>query len=181
MNLFAGITRFARLVATIGLAALVLLSIFMMIDIAGRELFKTPLPGFSDLSDLIIIIAAAACFPASLANKQHVAVRFVGMAHWRLREVLDLLGHVIMLAVIVLICQQIWVYTADVWDKGQTTWLLYIPVWPVWVVTTALFVLCIPVQLSLVIKAARRVLSPVTLADEDEINEVRVNQTGGGE
>lgn len=171
MTLLAGIRKLAQFVATLGLAALVVLSIIMMIDIAGRELFHTPLAGFSDVSDLIIVIAAAACFPASLANKQHVAVRFAGLAHWRLREGLDFLGHLVMLGVFVMIAHQLWVYTADVIATGQTTWLLYIPVWPVWMLTTAIFVLCVPVQLSLVINATRRLFSSTPLADEDEIAE----------
>ena len=155
MTLLANIRRLAQFAATIGLAALVVLSIMTMVDIAGRELFGTPVTGFSDISDLIIVIAAAACFPASLATNQHVSVRFAGMAHWRLGAVLDFLGHGIMLAVFVLIAWQLWVYTIDVYTSGQTTWLIYIPVWPVWVLTTALFVLCIPVQLALVVAAAR--------------------------
>ena len=181
MTLLAGIRRFAQFVATLGLAALVLLSIIMMVDIVGRELFHTPLSGFSDVSDLIIVIAAAACFPASLANKQHVAVRFAGLAHWRLREGLDLLGHLVMLGVFVMIAHQLWVYTADVRATGQRTWLLYIPVWPVWVLTTAMFVLCVPVQLSLVITAFQRFLSPTVLADEFEITEPAPAMASEGE
>ncbi|MGB3813654.1 MAG: TRAP transporter small permease subunit [Shinella sp.] len=181
MTLLAGIRRFAKFVATLGLAALVLLSIIMMVDIVGRELFHTPLTGFSDVSDLIIVIAAAACFPASLANKQHVAVRFAGMAHWRLREGLDLLGHVTMLVVFVIIAQQLWIYTIDIHATGQTTWLLYIPVWPVWVLTTAIFVLCVPVQLSLVISAFGRFISTTALADESEITEPAPVRASEGE
>lgn len=180
MTLFAGIRRSAQFVAVLGLAALVLLSIIMMIDIAGRELFRTPLAGFSDVADLIIVIAAAACFPASLVNKQHVAVRFAGLAHWRLREGLDLLGHLVMLAVFVLIAYQLWIYTVDCYNAGQTTWLLYIPVWPIWALTTAMFLLCVPVQLSLVITAIRRFLSAVPLADEAEIAD-QASLAAGGE
>lgn len=179
MTLLAGIRRFAQFVATLGLAALVLLSIIMMVDIAGRELFRTPLAGFSDVSDLIIVIAAAACFPASLVSKQHVAVRFAGLAHWRLREGLDLLGHLVMLGVFVLIAHQLWIYTVDCYATGQTTWLLYIPVWPVWALTTAMFVLCVPVQLSLVLTAMQRFLSSVPLADEAETVDQAPQALGG--
>jgi TRAP-type C4-dicarboxylate transport system permease small subunit len=154
------IGRLSRSLATLGLAALVLLSVVMMADIAGRELFSSPIAGFSDIADLIVVIAAAACFPASLANNQHVAVRFAGLAHWRLREGLDLIGHSIMLAVLMIIACQLVRYTADMYATGQTTWLLYIPVWPVWILVTALFVLCVPVQLTQVLYYLRRFFSP---------------------
>lgn len=153
------IRRSSRAFAILGLAVLVVLSVVMMADIAGRELFSAPIQGFSDVADLIVIIAAAACFPASLANNQHVAVRFAGMAHWRVREGLDLLGHLIMLGVFVIIAWQLVVYTSDIYATGQTTWLLYIPVWPVWVLVSALFILCVPVQLSQVLYYLRRFFS----------------------
>ncbi len=160
------IRRVSRSLAMLGLAALVVLSIVMMADIAGRELFSSPISGFSDIADLIVVVAAAACFPASLANNQHVAVRFAGMAHWRVREILDLVGHTIMLAAMAVIAYQLVKYTIDIYGTGQTTWLLYIPVWPIWVLVTALFIVCVPVQLTQVIYYLRRVLSPRPLADQ---------------
>ncbi|MDN2568509.1 TRAP transporter small permease [Aquibium sp. A9E412] len=164
MTPLAGIRRFAQLAAMLGLAALVILSVMMMLDIAGRELFGTPITGFSDISDLIIVIAAAACFPASLATNQHVAVRFAGLSHWRVGALLDLLGHLVMLAVFVLIAWQLSIYTLDVFRSGQTTWLIYIPVWPVWTLTTALFVLCVPVQIASVVAALRALRAPAASA-----------------
>lgn len=160
------IRRLSRSVATLGLAVLVVLSVVMMADIAGRELFSAPIQGFSDIADLIVIIAAAACFPASLANNQHVAVRFAGLSHWRVREGLDLLGHTIMFAVFVVIAYQLVRYSADVYATGQTTWLLYIPVWPVWFLVTALFILCVPVQLTQVLYYLRRSFSPHPLEEK---------------
>jgi TRAP-type C4-dicarboxylate transport system permease small subunit len=179
MALLEHIRRSSRSVATLGLAVLVLLSVVMMADIAGRELFSRPISGFSDIADLIVVIAAAACFPASLANNQHVAVRFAGLSHWRLREALDLLGHTIMLVVLAIISYQLVRYTADVYGTGQTTWLLYIPVWPVWVLVTALFILCLPVQLTQVLYYLRRLSASRPLADEPLADErVLPVQTG---
>lgn len=165
MGFLERIRRSSRSVATLGLAALVVLSIVQMADIAGRELFSTPISGFSDVGDLIVILAAAACFPASMANNQHVAVRFMGMVHWRLREALDLLGHTLMLVVLAVIAWQLVLYSADVLATGQTTWLLYIPVWPLWFLVTAMFVLCLPVQLVQVLYYLRRIGARGPLAD----------------
>jgi TRAP-type C4-dicarboxylate transport system permease small subunit len=166
MALLEFIRRSSRAVAILGLAALVLLSIMMMADIIGREFLGLPITGFSDIADLIIIVAAAACFPASLANNQHVAVRFAGLAHWRVREGLDLLGQVLMLCVLVVVVYQLVRYTADIYATGQTTWLLHLPVGPVWVLVTALFALCVPVQLSQVLYYLPRLFSPSPLEEK---------------
>ena len=37
-------------------------------------------------------------------------------------------------------------YTAKLVEHGQYTWLLQIPVWPSWVISTALLAFCLPVQ-----------------------------------
>jgi TRAP-type C4-dicarboxylate transport system permease small subunit len=159
------VRRASRWLAILGLAALLVLSVLMIADISGRELFGRPISGFSDATDLIIIVAAAACFPASLANRQHIAVRFAGMLHWRLREGLDLLGHLFMLLVFVVIAWQLGLYTLDVFSSGQTTWLLRVPVWPVWGTATVLLAVCVPVQLAQVVAILRRFLSPQPLDD----------------
>lgn len=170
MNLLGAIRIITQIIAAIGLAALVLLSLIMMADIIGREAFDLPIPGFSDVTDLIILIAAASCFPAALANKQHVAVRFAGMIHWRIREFLDSLGHLIMLIVFIIMAQQLYIYTTEVYQTNQTTWLLYIPIWPAWALTTLLFALCVPTQLLVFCNVVKRNFSATPLADEDEIS-----------
>lgn len=159
------VRRASRWLAILGLAALLVLSVLMIADIAGRELFGRPISGFSDATDLIIVVAAAACFPASLANRQHIAVRFAGMAHWRLREALDLLGHLLVLLTFAVIAWQLGLYTLDVFSSGQTTWLLRLPVWPVWAIATVLFIVCVPVQLAQLAEYLRRFLSPLPLKD----------------
>lgn len=157
------VERLSRLVAGIGLAALVVLAIVSVLDILGRELFKTPIEGFSDIADLLVVFAAASCFPVSLAERHHVAVRFIGELHWRLREALELFGHVLLLTVFTLIFWQLTTFAVDVYRSSQTTWLMHIPVWPLWTTTSLLLAVCLPVQAVVVWEQLRRVLSPVPL------------------
>lgn len=156
--------RLGTLIAATGLLALTVLAIITMLDIAGRELFRTPINGFSDIADLIVVFAAASCFPISLIERHHVSVRFLGNLNWRLREILDLLGHVLTLAVFTLMAWQIAVYAIDVYQSGQTTWLIRLPVWPLWFAITAIIALCVPAQAVIVVEQARRAASPVPLA-----------------
>jgi TRAP-type C4-dicarboxylate transport system permease small subunit len=171
------ITRLAALIAAIGLLALTILAVVTMLDIAGRELFRVPINGFSDIADLIVVFAAASCFPISLIERHHVSVRFLGSLNWRVREVLDLLGHALMLAVFVLMAWQVAVYALDVYNSGQTTWLIRIPVWPVWFATAAMIAVCIPAQALIVAEQVRRAFSPVPLVDLNE-GAPQENQSG---
>ncbi len=161
------IERSSRLIAAIGLFGLTILALVTMIDIAGRELFKTPISGFSDIADFIVVFSAAACFPISLVERHHVAVRFLGQLHWRLREAFDLLGHSLLLVVFVAICWQLFVYSLEMVRSGQTTWLMGIPVWPLWVATTLVIGACVPVQAVILLEQAKRALSPVPVPDRN--------------
>jgi TRAP-type C4-dicarboxylate transport system permease small subunit len=158
--------RLSRLIAAIGLAALVLLAVITIIDIVGREFFFRPIDGFSDIADLVIVFAAASCFPISLIEQDHVAVRALGRLHWRLREYLELFGHGVLLVVFTLIVWQLGVYTLDVFTAGQTTWLIHIPVWPLWTATTLVLAICLPVQVLVIAHQVRRCLSPVPLRSQ---------------
>jgi TRAP-type C4-dicarboxylate transport system permease small subunit len=158
-------SRLATLIAATGLLALTLLAIVTMLDIAGRELFRVPISGFSDIADLIVVFAAASCFPISLIERHHVTVRFLGKLNWRFREMLDLFGHTLMFAVFALMCWQVAVYALDVYQSGQTTWLIRIPVWPLWFAIAAIMAVCIPIQALIVIVQVLRVLSPTPLRE----------------
>lgn len=159
------LTQLSAFIAAIGLFALTVLAIVTMLDIGGRELFKTPINGFSDIADMIVVFAAASCFPISLVERHHVSVLFLGKLNWRLREMLDLLGHTLMLFVFALMCWQVALYALDVYQSGQTTWLIRIPVWPLWFATTAMIAVCIPVQALIVAEQIKRAFSPVPLPD----------------
>lgn len=160
----SALERLSRLIAAVGLASLVALAIISIVDIVGREFFSRPIDGFSDIADLIVVFAAASCFPISLLEQDHVAVRALGRLHWRLREYLELLGHSVLFVVFALIVWQLTVYAIDVYTAGQTTWLMHIPVWPLWTATAFIMAICLPVQALVVVHQVRRSLSPVPLA-----------------
>lgn len=136
-----------NLIAVLGLAVLSLLSIITVLDIFGRELFSTPIDGFSDMSDLIIIFAAVACFPASFLAGSHVKIDLMGALIKRTAVFFNLLGALATLIVVILISYNLCMYFYEVYENNQTTWLLYIPVWPVWLISALVFIFCIPLQI----------------------------------
>jgi TRAP-type transport system small permease protein len=170
--------QLSRLIAAAGLGLLIALAVISIIDILGREFFSQPIDGFSDIADLVVVFAAASCFPISLIEQDHVAVRAVGRLHWRLREYLELLGHSVLFVVFALIAWQLTVYTIDVYTAGQTTWLMHIPVWPLWIATTIVMMVCLPIQVMVIGHQVRRCLSQIPIASlhaegpsEEGINE----------
>jgi len=57
--------RVTRVIALIGLAALLILAIITMADVAMRWLFNQPITGVEDLAKLVVAIAIAASIPIS--------------------------------------------------------------------------------------------------------------------
>jgi TRAP-type C4-dicarboxylate transport system permease small subunit len=144
---FYSVAQLTRLIAIVGLTGIVGFSIITILDILGRELIGVPIPGFSDILDLSIIFSAAACFPASLLERHHVSVQFLGnLLPGRSGAVLDFFGHVIALGVMVLIAWQVGLHAVSMVETGEVTWLLAVKVWPVWVLVAAIFVICVLVQ-----------------------------------
>ncbi|SDP79280.1 TRAP transporter small permease [Desulforhopalus singaporensis] len=164
------VKNISEYVAFIGLGGLIILSIVILVDIIGRELLGMPIPGFSDITGEFIIITAAACFPASFADRSHVSVRFVGqIVHWRVREALDLLGNVATLVILLIIVVQLVEYSEQVWVNKETTWLIALPIWPVWWTVTALLAISSIIQALMTYFQVKRLFSPVKLSDLDAI------------
>jgi len=157
-------------VAFVGLGALIILSLVILFDIAGRELLGMHIPGFSDITGQLIIISAAACFPSSFLDRSHVSVRFVGQViHWRGREMLDLLGTVAALIVLCILDVQLVRYSGQVWTNNETTWLIALPIWPVWWTVTALMMISTAMQIYMTGIQLGRTFSSVALTDQDSI------------
>lgn len=161
-------TRWTRVLALVGLLGLLVQSIVTVCDVLLRALFSLPIHGLSDLYELVVIFMVAACFPASLAGRHQITIRFLGkVVPWRVREMLELFGHALMLAVFVAMGWQLVLYTLSLFETGQTTWLLGIPMGPSWAVATVLILLGIPVQAIVVAIQFMRVVAPAEPSPKD--------------
>lgn len=146
-----------RGVALLGLAALMVIASATLVDIVARWIFSAPIAGVYDLSRLFITVAMAACFPAALASRQNIRVTFLAdMLPGAFDRLCELFASVVTLAFFTLLAWQLVGYSADLIRSGETTFILRMRVAPWWVVTTGLFLLCIPVQLLVVVIDALR-------------------------
>jgi TRAP-type C4-dicarboxylate transport system permease small subunit len=141
--------------ALLGLVGLVALAIITIADVMMRWLFSSPIDGVSDVYRLLIAIVVASFFPASFAERGHIAIRFLApIMSRRGRKALAVLAASVTLAFTVVLGWQFILYSREVYTAGETTWLLGLNVTPWWSVATAFLLLCIPIQLIVVLAEA---------------------------
>ena len=153
-----------RLIALAGLAALLIIAIATLADVGARWLADAPIAGVYDLSTLFIAVAMAACFPAAIASRQNIKVTFLAdrLPRWA-QLACDLFAEIMTLVFFTLLAWQLVVYTQELIDSGETSFILEVEIAPWWVAATALFMLCVPVQLVVVATALRDLITGDTL------------------
>jgi len=160
--------RATRVIALVGLAALLILAIITMADVGMRWLFNQPITGVEDLAKLVVAIAIAASIPAVLATRQNITIRFVGRVLGRRAELIfEIFGALIVLAVMAGMAWQIQIYTDELRKTGETTWLLGLHVAPFWQVVSVLLFLSVPIQLVVIAGLLVTALRGRRLIDHD--------------
>ena len=154
--MLAGLERrareFCKWLALVGLLGLVVLAGITIADVMMRWLFSSPIDGVSDIYRLLIAIVVASFFPASYAERGHISIHFLGAVLPRSgRRLLTLFAGLVTLAFTIVMGWQMIVYCTEVYEAGETTWLLGINVTPWWITATVLLLICIPIQLIVVL------------------------------
>lgn len=146
--------KLANAIAVIGLTALLAVTGIVLLEVVLRAgpmlalrdalpgldeaLRRAGMDGLSDLYAPLGVVAVAACFPAMLATRSAITVRFIAQAlPWRLREILEAIGALLLFAMFALMAWWLGLYASDLWQSGETTWLLEIPRWPAFFVACA--------------------------------------------
>ena len=155
----------ANMIAVIGLTALLAVTGLVLLDIVLRStpvlamreampvledgLRRWGMDGLSDLYAPLGIVAVAACLPAMLATRSAITVRFIAETlPWRPREMLEAFGAILLLAMFGLMAWWVTLYTRDLWQTGETTWLLEIQRWPAFAIACGCLWVCVAIQLA---------------------------------
>lgn len=147
-SLESAIIRWSRIIALIGLVGLLVLAGITVGEVLLRWLFKYPIIGVYDVSQLVVVIVVSSCFPLVSAERRHISVNFLGtMAGGRTKDFLEAFGAFLTMIIFLLMTWQLWIYTNELSASHQTTWLLHWPSAPWWRAATVLFALCFPIQL----------------------------------
>jgi TRAP-type C4-dicarboxylate transport system permease small subunit len=149
---------FTRMVAFLGLVALLALAAVILANAALSWLFTAPIDGVRDWVKLIVAIAIAACLPSVLATRQNITIRFLGRITSPRRErILELFGAVVTWLVLALLAWQLQDYVIELRETGETTENLGMPIAPWWQGVTILFYLGVAIQALVVVSAVRDV------------------------
>ena len=138
------LSRISRASGIVGIGGLLVVAVLTVTDILARWLLGSPLAGIDDVTKLAIIVVISACFSA---ERRQIQIRFLGALLGRdASAVLDAFGALATTLMFVLITWQMGVYAGEVTQSGETTFLLRIPVGPIWWAATVFFALCVPLQ-----------------------------------
>lgn len=141
-----------RVVALVGVIGLMVQGGLTLADVLLRWLANAPIRGLEDINGLVITIVIASCFPIVVARRQNVSIKFLGKLLGAAGERwLEVLSSTALLVFLVLIGWQLIAFIEELAESGRTTWLLQWPVTPYWIVATAVYALCVPVQLAIVL------------------------------
>ena len=123
----------ARGVAAAGVLALLALSLAVVADVLMRWLFRAPILAVADLAPLVTAAAVAACFPAAVAQRQHIAVTALGdRLGGRIAWLLELGAAVAVLAFFGLAAWQLVLHARSIAAGNETTLVLRLPTGPAW-------------------------------------------------
>lgn len=179
--------RAANAIAVIGLTALLAVTALVLVDVVIRSgpalALMEAMPwleqalndmganGISDLYAPLGIVAVAACFPAMLATRSAITVRFVSQAlPWRLREILEAVGALALLAMFALMGWWLSEYAIDLWHSKETTWMLEIPRWPAFAVACLCIWVGVAIQAAIAGRQCLRALAPTEPAPLPQIS-----------
>ena len=141
------------------LIGLVAVALVIITDVLLRWLFNSPVDGVSEISRLAVAVAIASFFPMALADRHHISIEFLGA--WlgpRARLWLDLLAHLVTSLFFLMLGWQFILYTLEIGEAGETTWLLGWKKVPWWTVTTLFMLVCIPIQVLVFFHQIRAVM-----------------------
>ncbi|MEO3388194.1 TRAP transporter small permease [Mesorhizobium sp. CAU 1741] len=157
----------SELAAGLGLVGLLLMGAIIIVDVFMRWILNAPLYGMSDLVELTTPVIVASCLPSAFAARQNITIRFLGRALApRASQAVELFGQATVIVVLAAIVWQVGKHTAGMINYNQLTWLLGVPVWPSWVLTTILLAACVPIQALVVLETVQNLKLARPLHDE---------------
>ncbi|MCB1388758.1 MAG: TRAP transporter large permease subunit [Rhodobacteraceae bacterium] len=148
-DLIAGV---ARRVASVAVAAILLIAFANVIDIVLRNFFRTSLYGLNEINAYLVAVAAATCLPYGLHIGAAITIRVIeGKVSERVRSVLAVFASLMVLVFVGLTAWRVWTVAAGMARSGQTTIMTNIPTAPfIYAMAAALVVAAVVVALRVI-------------------------------
>ena len=139
--------EYSEAVAILGLIGLIAVTLLTIGDVLLRWLLLAPMDGLHEVMQLLYAIIMASFFPTALTGRNHISIRFLG--DWLgpgISAKLDVFGNMMTFIFFVLVGWQFIIFTGELMENNEITWILAWPVAPWWGGATLLLLSCIPVQ-----------------------------------
>jgi TRAP-type C4-dicarboxylate transport system permease small subunit len=120
--------------AAVAFPAAVLMALLLcsFLDVAGRGLFNSPLPGAVELSEMMMALLVASALPLVTAKNAHIVVDFLDpVLGPRLRRVQAVVVALFAIALLVTLAWQLWLQALDMAQHNAETAFLGLPMAPV--------------------------------------------------
>lgn len=118
--------RIARVMEAIGAVSLLILMVTVFVDVVGRNLFNSPLPWGTELSEMVLALMIFAIYPLLALSFGHITVDLIPVRP-SLHVVQRVLSSVIGAVVFALIAWSIGRQAIRAADYGEATPLLNVP------------------------------------------------------
>lgn len=133
MTLERGALAATRVLAVLGLIALMVLAAMTLADGVMRWLANKPIEGVRDVGGLAIAVAVSCCIPVGLMERSNITIRFVEtVAGKAAGRVFDVLAAIAVEGVMVLMAWQFYLHAYKLGRANETTWVLKLPTAPFW-------------------------------------------------
>src|SRR5258708_1007770 len=123
----------ANALAVAGLALLLILAAFTVVDGLLRAFANYPIDLIREVGDLVAAICGAACLPITLLHRANITLRaFSNALPARMVQTIDSFAAAVVELLMIAMAWQFYPFSVKTLRAGGVTWLLHIPKAPVW-------------------------------------------------
>jgi tripartite ATP-independent transporter DctM subunit len=136
----------ARRIAFAAVAGMLLLAGATIADVTLRAAFNAPITGFLEVAVLVLAVGLAACFPAGMAERRHIAVDLLEKHLGPRRSaILTALGAILMFAFVAFLGWRMGIFASQQFARNAVTMTIRMPTWPYWWAAFAFLAVAVPV------------------------------------
>ncbi len=146
----------ARVLAVIGLGALLAFAAATIADGLLRFLFARPIDAVRDVGGLVAAFAVASCIPAAIVERSNITVRFISsFISPAAGRIADVAAAILVAIVLALMAWQFIVFAYQAQTNASATWMLRIPAAPFWWGVAAMLWISVVLQIVVTVRYAR--------------------------
>lgn len=161
-------TRAMTALVFLASAAMTIMILIIVIDVAGREFFNSPLTGAYELVEFCMGLLCPVSVTYCIYKDQDICVDLLYQRFpVAIRKGIMVFANLFVLLVGAALLWQSWYLVRDILDMGASTALLSIAMWPVAVCVFLSFLIMIPVQLRFLLRSFQTVDEELGAGEEE--------------